>query len=305
MMNYQDIFCHQTNDPDVFLYIEKNTQTAPFILKGWIASTKEITNIKLGIEHVHIENTIRQDVIDSYNVNGIKLKTATDIEFSLDSNTQAFDPIYVNDFEIGTLEKFYVYYSGITNKDFKDLIVVENFYEDPDAVRHFALKNLDFNGKDSHRGYATSPWTLHGTKEKFEYYLDKKIVDWYDPGYRNGEFQYILGQDPIVHHVDENSYAGIIYLTPDAPVQTGTSFYKSKITNRGRYDHDPNESEEYTKVFNENFYNRYMFEEIDRVGNVYNRLVIWDSYKIHAATEHFGTTPENSRLFHIFFFDVE
>ena len=61
--------------------------------------TKEITNIKLGIKHVHIENNVRQDVIDSYNTKGIKLKTAIDIEFSLDSNTQAFDPVYVNDFE--------------------------------------------------------------------------------------------------------------------------------------------------------------------------------------------------------------
>ena len=41
MMNYQDIFCHQTNDPDVFIYIEKNTQTAPFILKDGLLQQKK------------------------------------------------------------------------------------------------------------------------------------------------------------------------------------------------------------------------------------------------------------------------
>ena len=146
---------------------------------------------------------------------------------------------------------------------------------------------------------------MDGTKERFEQILQTEILDWNDSRYRNGMFQYITGKDPIVHHVDENNYAGIIYLTPDAPFESGTSFYESKSERRSWFNHDPNDREAYERAFEGNFYNRHKFTEIDRIGNVYNRLVLWDSFKIHAATQHFGNDMYDSRLFHIFFFDTD
>lgn len=40
------------------------------------------------------------------------------------------------------------------------------------------------------------------------------------------------------------------------------------------------------------------------MGNVYNRLAMWDARLVHAATDYFGTDINNSRLFQMFFFDV-
>jgi hypothetical protein len=303
-----DVYCHETLNENIFLHIEDGN------FNGWIASTVKILEVRLGENKVIISKRHRQDVFDDYVTRDLKLKEAWELQFPIHSKQDVYERIYVKyaDGEngeintmIGTLEKYYVYYSGFKNTDFKDLVVMENFYSDPDAIRHFALNNLEYIDRPSHRGNSTEPWTLQGTQEKFENILDKKIKNWYDPGYRNGQFQYIIGSDPIVHHVDENSYAGIVYLTPDAPVETGTSFFKSRLTNRGWYNHAKWDREEYNEVFEKNFYNRHMFEEIDRVGNVYNRLVLWDSFKIHAATQHFGNTPEDSRFFHIFFFDIE
>jgi hypothetical protein len=37
---------------------------------------------------------------------------------------------------------------------------------------------------------------------------------------------------------------------------------------------------------------------------VYNRLVLFDAKNIHAAVNYFGDTKENSRFFHLFFFDI-
>ena len=53
-----------------------------------------------------------------------------------------------------------------------------------------------------------------------------------------------------------------------------------------------------------NFYDGTQFEKIDDIGNVYNRLVIFNSSQLHAATEYFGDAINNARFFHMFFFDV-
>jgi transcription antitermination factor NusA-like protein len=50
---------------------------------------------------------------------------------------------------------------------------------------------------------------------------------------------------------------------------------------------------------------RNAWELVDTVGNVFNRLVIFDSKLIHAASEYFGSNIHDSRLFHLFFFDAE
>jgi hypothetical protein len=47
------------------------------------------------------------------------------------------------------------------------------------------------------------------------------------------------------------------------------------------------------------------FDVVDRIGNVYNRLFLFDAQFIHSASEYFGNSKENGRLFQIFFFDIE
>jgi len=46
------------------------------------------------------------------------------------------------------------------------------------------------------------------------------------------------------------------------------------------------------------------FEPVDVLGNVYNRLVLFDASAIHSASEYFGTVKENCRLWQMFFFDT-
>ena len=56
-------------------------------------------------------------------------------------------------------------------------------------------------------------------------------------------------------------------------------------------------------AFDGGFYDSTKFDLIDSIGNVFNRLFIFDAQNIHAASKYFGQTLEDSRLFHIFFFD--
>jgi hypothetical protein len=118
----------------------------------------------------------------------------------------------------------------------------------------------------------------------------------------NGCFQVCLSGDQLVYHTDLQQYAGIIFLTPDAPPQCGTSFFRSKKTQDRVV---PVSHPNFQQVFQGGFLDSTNFDLIDKVGNVYNRLVIFHGHMIHSASEYFGQSKENGRLFQIFFFDLE
>ena len=56
-------------------------------------------------------------------------------------------------------------------------------------------------------------------------------------------------------------------------------------------------------MFDGGFYDPTLWEKIDVIGNVYNRLVLWQGDLVHSASCYFGTNIDNGRLFQMFFFD--
>ena len=203
------------------------------------------------------------------------------------------------------MEQIFTLNQAIINPSYnKNLVVVDDFYQNPDYVRDFALKQDLIAHPEFHKGCRTDDrFFAPKTKEAFEDALGFKIKSWHsEGGYCNGVFQYCKLGDPLVYHCDQQSWAGAIYLTPNAPYDSGTSFFASKASGV-RAATDPNF--DYTVVFNDDFLDKNRFYKVDEVGNVYNRLVLWNAQLIHAATSYFGQTKEDSRLFHLFFFDVE
>jgi tetratricopeptide (TPR) repeat protein len=192
----------------------------------------------------------------------------------------------------------------INQKQRKKLFVVDNFYDNPEMVRKFAMRQ-SFNGDlRFYKGKRTAErFSTPQIKQKFEQIIGEPILKWDTPepifgGSMNGVFQYCTPEDALVYHYDSQKWAAMIFLTPDAPLQTGTSFYKHKKT--GIMIAEEDDSDE---VFSGGFYDSTKFELIDTIGNVFNRCVIFDARQIHAASEYFGKTIEDSRLFQIFFFD--
>ena len=186
----------------------------------------------------------------------------------------------------------------ISNLEDKRIFVVDNFYRDPYAVREFALKQNFIDDLRYYKGRRTETrFHIPGTKEAFESIIGKKITSW-DNQPMNGVFQSCNAQDSLVYHIDSQSWAGMVYLTPDAPYECGTSMYAHKTTGI-RHGSDPR----IDSAFSGGFYDKTKFELVDTIGNVFNRLVIFDSKCIHAASQYFGQTIEDSRLFHMFFFD--
>ena len=197
------------------------------------------------------------------------------------------------------------YNFNISSEPKTSLIVCEDFYEDPHAVREYAL-SLDFEESDYHRGRRTPQQHIFpGIKEKFEQLLGKKIIRWNETYGMCGKFQYCTAEDAIVYHGDAQQWAAVVYLTPDAPYETGTSLLVHKKTGT-RHCSDPRIWEAWKDTAPTGLYlDGTPWDEIDKVGNVFNRLIIWDGHCPHAASKYFGFTKETARLFHIFFFDTD
>lgn len=177
--------------------------------------------------------------------------------------------------------------------------VVDNFYDDPHAVRSFAMKQEYENSSDWYKGRRTFKQFLSpNIKKRFEDIMGISIREWESHG-MNGRFQFCIPEDRLVYHYDSQTWAAMVYLTPNAPPSTGTSFYAHKGTSIRHVDEHP----ESNSCFSGGFYDGTKFELVDTVGNVFNRLVIFDARLFHAASGYFGQTMEDSRLFQIFFFD--
>lgn len=185
----------------------------------------------------------------------------------------------------------------------KRLFVVDNFYVNPDSIREFALKQ-EFEDGGFGRGYighrTAKQFLFPGLKKSFEAILGEKITVW-EQHNMNGRFQYSTEGEALVYHCDDQRWAGMLFLTPNAPYEAGTSFWSLKNTDiRDKY--HPDILRAFRGQGAQNL-DKTIFEPVDRIGNVYNRLVLFDSGLLHSASEYFGWTKENGRLWHMFFFD--
>jgi hypothetical protein len=182
----------------------------------------------------------------------------------------------------------------------KDLFVVDNFYEDPMRVREIALNAAYFDDQGYLGMRTRKQYMFEGVKERFEKILGKKITNW-ESHAMNGRFQTCNAGIAPVYHCDDQMWAAMVYLTPNPPPWAGTKMFRHKATGITHKD-DPRILE----CFNQHtFLDRTPYEMIDEVGNVFNRLVIFNGGLIHAPSEYFGWDLASSRLFHMYFFDTE
>ena len=89
-------------------------------------------------------------------------------------------------------------------------------------MQKFGQNEKSYKGKRS-----KARFLLPNMRECFEKIVGKRIIKWleYDA---NGLFQITKYTDNLVWHSDRQSYAAAVYLTPNAPLGAGTSFWRDK-----------------------------------------------------------------------------
>lgn len=183
-----------------------------------------------------------------------------------------------------------------------NFLIIDDFLENPDAVRESAMQT-DFHRSGPWPGLrsdlADSEYNDY-VKKKIEKILNLKIVNWQN--HYNNEpfdtscFQLCLENSYTWIHRDRCEFTGILYLTPDAPVTSGTGIFRHKPT--GIYQYFEN------NVVDDKDENSW--EIISYAGNVYNRLLIFRGCLYHRSLmPGFGNDKYSGRLTQTFFFNTE
>jgi hypothetical protein len=102
----------------------------------------------------------------------------------------------------------------------------------------------------------------------------------------------------------------LIYLTPGARYDCGTSLWQHRKTGlvakptRRDAERLGASIAELEDLLQRDCRQYRRWTEIDRVGNVYNRAVMFPSGLFHSATAHFGTNRHYGRLYQAFHFPI-
>lgn len=207
------------------------------------------------------------------------------------------------------------------------VVILDDFLENPDEIRKLGLE-MDFVPNDGrYPGKRTE--SIHLTNKKLYDYLATMFFsvfyDYLNPVKWNIDITFQLVEP---YDDDEDSYfnkgwihtdtnrllAGILYLTPNADLNSGTSIYmqKNKKTSFEKLVDYPQpekiklylhgkKSDDYVKKMDK-FHSKFI--ETVNVKNVYNRLLAFDANTWHAA-QNFQTHSEPRLIVNFFVQRIE
>ena len=221
------------------------------------------------------------------------------------------------------------YYNANTKKSSSIIkfnpVSVDNFFSEPDFIREWGMslpKQPEPEG--NYPGKRSQP--LHILDRNFaNTFLLKVISCYFDLKYEdiswkssNVRFQLINKFDDDknnaknigwIHQDYGHDLAGLVYLTPDADLSTGTSLFNLKPEyekNFLTYGPEPEKQALYLgEKVNDKYYadslniRNSKFYEKTNFSNVYNRLIVYDANEFHRANSFF--TKNNERLTLVFF----
>lgn len=188
-------------------------------------------------------------------------------------------------------------------------IIIDDFYIDPIETREMALAQ-DFNVQGNYPGARTPSvfnQSVYDVVQSIIFPAGGKITRW-DMDQYTGSFQYTTSRDRSWIHADQTTtWAGVCYLTPDAPLSAGTGLFRHKPTGLEMAPRNPDGSYNMDLLnrINQDSQDMTKWEMTERLANKFNRLVIYRGDYFHMSLDYFGTDKYNGRLFQTFFFDTE
>jgi hypothetical protein len=207
-----------------------------------------------------------------------------------------------------------------------NLIVIDNFYDNPIEIRKLALTkefNLPGNGdpnimypENSGNGLFPGKRTeSHSTqllKDRIQKYINPfggKITTFFIPNKStdgssyNGCFQLTNSKDQTyVTYNEQHNWAGVLFLTPMAPLDSGIRFYQFFDGSTTIYDSVFNNNVELVNTYK---YDTTKWKIVDSIGNLFNRLVLFKASNFHMFFNKFGNSDNECGLFQVFFFSTE
>lgn len=194
------------------------------------------------------------------------------------------------------------------------MTILDDFFENPDAVRDFALQQT-YTPSDDGRwpGLRTAPLnTIH--PEFFSQFCSRVLSLFYSNYdsicYADVTFQKMPnGLNEGWIHADTDIITVIVYLNENSNLSSGTSIYRNKKINLVASTKHNNIKCDFYKskcdvetAQNYRNLNNQQFEETIKISNVYNRLLAFDSQEWHGA-QSLDANNNEERLTLIGFFN--
>ena len=193
------------------------------------------------------------------------------------------------------------------------LIVIDNFYDDPDSIRELAL-SCEYHPEKTSKSYPNgmAPWPGKMSKESHApNWIDAVVSKLLHKNLRqmrqidSGHFRISQATnecgmfDNMIHAggSDDNCYAGVLYLSKDQETTPGTLFYKQNSTGLDRLIDEAHLKDILLKNEDKDV-DKWTVHTVSNI--VYNRLLIYPAYKFHGIGPCFGTTNETARIVQLF-----
>ena len=189
------------------------------------------------------------------------------------------------------------------------VFIIDNFYNDPYETREFAL-NQEFDVSGNYPGRRTKAFfnqSVYDIIQNIVFNAGGKITRW-DMDQYTGAFQYTTSRDRSWIHADQTTkWAAVCYLTPNAPLSSGTGLFRHIPTGTESAPKNLDGTYDYKLLEKINLDSQDMtkWELTDRLANKFNRLVIYKGDFFHMSLDYFGQDKFDGRLFQTFFFDTE
>jgi len=187
-------------------------------------------------------------------------------------------------------------------------LIVDDFLPDPEAVRRAALtlayphpqEQTYFPGRNANRALP-----VQGLDAVIGGLVGERLKPAPDTSHLKPRLALAGETGKGGVHVDNAHWSGILYLTPDAHCQGGTSFHRHRKTGTEHAPVFPGEaeamglnhpSELWEKVVNPAHPDPEAWDTTMVIPMRFNRLALFRSYLWHDAGPSFGDSPQTGRL---------
>lgn len=194
-------------------------------------------------------------------------------------------------------------------------LIIDDFLDNAEQLRRIALqqaypkpdKATNFPGRNSEKAV-----NIPELADIISQITGESLVA--KSGTSHGKFRIALANDEgeANVHIDNCSWSGILYLTPDEYCQGGTNFYKHLPTNT---DHAPitmeqlhalgmnNIQQVWDNIVGKDTNDMSKWQLMMSVPMKFNRLVLFRPWFYHDADKGFGDSIEEGRLIYPLFFE--
>jgi hypothetical protein len=188
------------------------------------------------------------------------------------------------------------------------LIILDGFYNNPDAVREFALTQR-FENSLSGFGKRSEPFITEDIKEIVERVIHNhagNIVRW-DDDLSGCFFSADQNDRNEINSNSDFNWFGVCFLTPDAPLLSGIGTFKHKMTKSNKIPTIESGEVDFSKLqlILKDAKDMTKWESMDLSVNLYNRLVLFKGDLFHTFVNPFGNCLQNGLLYQTFYFSTE